>query len=982
MISMKKGFNSFFVSLIALILAAPIAGVSSTFVYSDSQLLFAEEIDLARSSYGVNIEFYGDNTGFESLTRNEFATIAFLISNTGSLPDTYNLSISWEENDLGWFANSSRETITIDSGDQEIVDFNFQTPIQDVYDESQMTFTLRATSQNDTSVISMEDQVIDIEMTYAVDIELRQGDSKAGNRGDSLSYSVRITNSGNNPDNFTIATGVLPKDWIASTSISSIDLDPGVSHEFEMAVSIPSTAAVDEYALIEVIARVQESNYNYIYGFGTTNTTVEDGRVYDVEIVSDFESKQVIPGSMIIYDLSITNSGDETDSFALTITSDDEEGWLSNLSQFEIDDLGPDETYTVVLTIYSPEDSEEEDSLLTAIYINSKSREQFDDDLEVNTIIRIPERGVSLSSPQDTLNGNPGSTLTYTISVMNTGSDPDDINLGFEICDSCNAWVVSLSKYTIVNLANGNSEDVQMLVKVPSSARATDEASFTFTAESHDDSAANADIDVISTVNTVYNQNVISSTVPTMYPGNINQFNVTIINNGNSVESYKISEGYNVPSDWKFDDTLIFETQDLNPFGGTETFTLPFEVPQNENPGYYNFSIDIKLSSSGIKVDSIDLSVKIEYYANFTISIASDQSIGDPGFTHQFAVTINNNANADDEIDLIVDGLPSTWTYCVLFSGNCLNSLNIAKGATTEFILEIATPDIEAANTNGLFLNLVGTSSLNNKFETSQSFKIMTNPTYLFSVDIPSDAKTGVSGDTIPFQLTIKNIGNDVDYITLPSPTLPSGWIGTYTESSFTLQPQDSKTVYLNVQVPANVFGGNSTITSKISSDQSNQMTSIDFTVYVEEKADIDVELKTTAGDVTAGLSGSFRVLITNNGNTVETLSLTLEGKRSSWFTLPKETLSLEPGSYEEIMVEVRPPVTQAASDTSGILNVTLSSDSSKSVKLTLPFSVLKSDLIDDTVVEEEEDSPLPSLGLISTILIITIISFSRKKKF
>ena len=50
MISMKKGFNSFFVSLIALILAAPIAGVSSTFVYSDSQLLFAEEIDLARSS--------------------------------------------------------------------------------------------------------------------------------------------------------------------------------------------------------------------------------------------------------------------------------------------------------------------------------------------------------------------------------------------------------------------------------------------------------------------------------------------------------------------------------------------------------------------------------------------------------------------------------------------------------------------------------------------------------------------------------------------------------------------------------------------------------------------------------------------------------------------------------------------------------------------------------------------------------------------
>ena len=132
---------------------------------------------------------------------------------------------------------------------------------------------------------------------------------------------------------------------------------------------------------------------------------------------------------------------------------------------------------------------------------------------------------------------------------------------------------------------------------------------------------------------------------------------------------------------------------------------------------------------------------------------------------------------------------------------------------------------------------------------------------------------------------------------------------------------------------------------------------------------------------MTAGTPGNFKVLITNNGNTVETVSLAMEGKRSSWFFLPKVKIYLEPGSYEEIMIEVRPPVTQAASDTAGTLNVTLSSDSSKSVKLSLPFSVLKSDLIDDTVVEEEEESPLPSLSLISSVLIVSILSFLRKKK-
>ena len=977
---MKKGVNSFFVSLIAIILAMPIAGVTSSFVYNDSQLSSNNVFDYSRSSYAVDIDYTGENTGYDSLTRNELVIFTFLVSNLGTMDDTYDLEISWEDDGAGWSGESEVDTISVAAQSQENVNFSFQAPVQNVYDNSQMTYTMDVTSQNESVSDSIE-QVIDIDMAYAIDVELKQGDSAIAKRGESASYVVSLTNRGDNADNFAIEIGNIPKDWVASTSMSEVFLEPGTSQDFTMDVTVPNTAAVDEYAVIPVIARVQEEDYNYIYGFGNTNTTVQDGRTYQVDIVSDAESKQIIPGGMIIYDLSVTNEGGESDSFALEFIHGGEEGWVSNLSQFEIDNLGPDESYSLVLSVFSPDDAEENAWSLTKINIYSKNREQFDDDLEVNTSVRLPVRGVSLTTPEDSLSGNPGSILTYTVSVTNSGSDPDDINLGYELCESCNAWVVSLSKYSIEDLDDGDSEDIQLFVEVPSSARSTDEATITVTAESHDDSTAFADLDVTSKVNTVYNQYVTASAVSVMYPGDSSQFNISITNNGNSVESYKFSKGSNVPDGWNFEDTLIFETQQLDSYGGTEAFVLPFEIPQDENPGYYNFTIYVKLSSSGIKVDTLDLSVKVEYYADFIINVIPSESIGDPGYTHALPVTINNNANADEEIDFDVEGLPSGWTYCVLFSGNCLNSLNIAKGATSDFILEITTMSNEPANINGISLSLVGYSSLNDKFTNHDSFKIVTNPTYAFSVETPSDIKTGSSGDTIPFQLTVKNLGNDVDYINLPSPTLPSGWIGTYTESSFTLQPLESKTVYLNVKVPANVFGGNNTITSRVSSDQSGQMSSIDFIVYVEEKADIDVELKTTAGDVTAGLSGDFKVLITNNGNTVETLSLAMEGKRSSWFTLPKETIYLEPGSYEEIMIEVRPPVTQAASDTAGTFNVTLSSDPSKSVKLSLPFSVLKSDLVDDTVVEEEEDSPLSSLGLISTLLIITFISYSRKKK-
>ena len=610
---MKKGVNSFFVSFIALILATPIAGVTSTFAFSESQFSSDEFGDYSRSSYEVDIDFTGENTGYVSLTRNELVTFSFSVSNLGTMDDTYDLEISWEDDGAGWSGESEYETVSVGSQEQENVNFSFQAPVQNVYDDSQMTYTLEVNSQNDSASDSLN-QVIDIDMIYAIDVELKQGDSKEAKRGDSATYVVTLTNRGDNADTFGIEIGEMPKDWYASASVSEIFLQPGDFQDFTMDVTVPDTAAVDEYALIKIIARVQEEDYDYIYGFGNTNTTTEDGRTYGVDLVADAESKQIIPGGMIIYDLSVTNDGDETDSFILEFEDVSEEGWVSNLSQFEIDNLGPGESYSLVLTIFSPDDSEENDWSLTKVLISSTNREQFGDDLVVNTSVRLPVRDVFLSTSEDSMGGNPGSTLTYTVSVTNTGSDPDDINLGFEVCDSCNAWVVSLSKYIVEDLDDGDSEDIQFFVEIPSSARDTDEAIFIVTAASHDDSSATAELDITSTVNTVFNQYVTATAVPIMYPGDTNQFNITIINNGNSHEIYKFSKGSGVPVDWNFEDTLIFETQSLEPYGGNEMFVLPFEIPEDENPGYYNFTIYVKLSSSGVKVDTIDLSVKVEYF--------------------------------------------------------------------------------------------------------------------------------------------------------------------------------------------------------------------------------------------------------------------------------------------------------------------------------------------------------------------------------
>ena len=238
----------------------------------------------------------------------------------------------------------------------------------------------------------------------------------------------------------------------------------------------------------------------------------------------------------------------------------------------------------------------------------------------------------------------------------------------------------------------------------------------------------------------------------------------------------------------------------------------------------------------------------------------------------------------------------------------------------------------------------------------------------------------GTSGDIIPFQVTITNIGNDIDFVRLPPAVAPVGWLTYWSESKFTLSPEQSKIVYLNVEVPDSVYGGNNDIDGQVLSDQSGQVLDLNFVVYVDEKPDIDIELKLTAGDVTAGTIGKFTVRLTNNGNTIENLELTIEGKRASWFTLSTSSVRLDPGDFQELIIEVEPPIGQAATETSGMLNVT----GSQTDKLSLPFSVLKSDLVNNEPIIEPEEGileSLPSLSFISVIFIISLISLLGRRK-
>ena len=311
-------------------------------------------------------------------------------------------------------------------------------------------------------------------MIYAVDVMTREGDSLNGNRSESVVYAVEAMNVGETSEEFSIEIGSLPKDWTAETSVSTIALDPSDTGIFNLVVDIPNTAAENESAAIRVSVHVQETGYDHIYGYLDTTTTVNDGRVYGVDMVVDAFSKQVIPGEHILYYLSVTNTGDEADSFPLDL-GDVKDGWSSNLSLFSLD-LEPDETGLVVLSVSCPSDSVKDDWSEAYVSVRSSNREQFSDDLTTNTSVRIPIRDVSLAVELDSLSGNPNAVVVYSMTLTNSGTDTDDFSLSVVRCDGCGAWGVSLSTLFIEDLEDGSSYDFEFHVDIPASARNTDSA--------------------------------------------------------------------------------------------------------------------------------------------------------------------------------------------------------------------------------------------------------------------------------------------------------------------------------------------------------------------------------------------------------------------------------------------------------------------------------------------------------------------------
>jgi len=938
-------------SVLIMLLLSPLAGVSP-FSSVQQELLSGAPGDGGRGpgdDYSVELNTGDRQEDDEVLTRNQTRSYEFIVTNSGSQDDTYNLTVDWDDPEgYGWHGSLAIGSISVPADQDRTFDLVVTSPRGGVVRDNSTMFNLNATSTNSTTISDDEFQLVRIITPYAVDVYDIHPASQSAKRGEMATFDGVIKNVGDNTDSYELRVDFVPKDWVAELLTTgcqgvrcSIDsVESGETGQYQLEVTVPDTAEQDEYALVRITVTSETNGYSHIDGESWANTTTSDGRTYGIYLWSDSGSRQAIPGGPAEYVLTVSNSGSENDTVLLEVDSSGmPQGWNAALDRYRIEDLGPSVQTTVRLEVYAPQDATADDWGVAGVEARSENREQHRDQASVNTTVRIPVRDVDLAFDSETKAGESGEQLTYTLTLTNSGSDPDSYDLTVQ---KPATWQIQLNASQVEDLPEGESATLELQVTIPSNSRDTDTALATVTATSRGDSSVSNATEALTTVATVF---VLAMTVDrsaqSLNPGNSTSFTYTLYNYGNGHENITfIASG--LPSAWTV--TWLPDRVELAPFSGTAEVTVTIAVPSDQTPYTADLNLVASVEDNPDEQAERSVTLTVEYYAALQLQLEQTTASGLPGSSHTFDFTLTNQGNLQDIITLSTAGLPDSWQ--VRFAdpdhpqvGLVLVTLD--PGAPMELELTTTSGSQEIASTFQFML--VATSGNNPQVSAEEPMAVVVEASHGLELEASETTKQSLPGQPVFFSFIVRNNGNAPAGVQLVALGVPADWNGSFSvQSPISLDPLEATSpIFLNLQLPNDTWGGIHLLLVTATSTTTGEQHTLNFTLEIPLYGELSLQMLQKNANLFAGEQGSYQVRITNDRNTREELVLSIEGKYAHWYQLPSSSVVLEPGEMRELTITVSPPANSPSLNVrDSRLNVTLSSDLSSSSKLDLPLSV------------------------------------------
>ena len=376
---------------------------------------------------GVSVSISPDN---QSGIPGENLIYTVIIRNDGNILDNYSLVVSDNEN---WDLTLSENSLAIAAGASENVTLIVEIPCTAFAGrEDNITVTVYGTGVENSATV-----ITSVGILRGVDVSISPS-YQENLPGENLVYIVTVTNTGNVADNYDLSVSY-PEGWQVTFLFNFIDLPPYSSAQSELTVIIPKNAIPGTSENITVTAVSQSDNM----------ITDSDSCIAQVKIVrgvevSIFPENPIgPPGENITCIITVTNTGNVDENYALTVS--DNENWGPTLSENLLTvPAGSGNTAALSVVIPSNAYGGAQDN----ITITATSTENTEVSVSVSCIAQAAVfRAVRVSISPSSIKALQGATLPYTVTVSNEGNVDDNYNL--TVSDT-KGWGPSLPEYLAV----------------------------------------------------------------------------------------------------------------------------------------------------------------------------------------------------------------------------------------------------------------------------------------------------------------------------------------------------------------------------------------------------------------------------------------------------------------------------------------------------------------------------------------------------
>lgn len=619
---------------------------------------------------------------------------------------------------------------------------------------------------------------------------------------------------------------------------------------------------------------IQESKEN-------NNIASKDFQVssqYGVELNVQDEHQTMKPGETLMFEIEVKNIGKENDTIDLLCSNIPDE-WTAMFEESNSTTLSTavegESKKMVHLSVTSDADAMADDYLLVVEATSQNDSAKSD---SVNLTVTIAgEYEVDLACDDLEKNVMPGGYADYTVTVTNYGNTNDDIELDIYGVSSA-GWEAFFTEndddhLLLQNLSIKEARDVVVRVTAPESADDGDYEDITVIGRSVGDGSKTDELEIVTTV--IKPDLVVEGL--TFFRGDGEEVDGIT---KHPVEDETTTIGAYIRNK---DDIYIGEVKVRFTYNSTTIDVVKAILSENETklvittivieePGNYTFKVEID------PYDEIPEDNKSNNNMEKTIYVKSKMDVGD--YIIEGKIFAPDGVTEAENANITITNLRTQMKNYTSSGAHGIFTFNIYKMNQSYWDGDKIEIFAERGVDNATVIISVYSEDAYRYIE----IVLQEPPRYGIEMIVDKESKNVSPGASVDYNITVFNTGNRQDNFTFTYEKSEAWSVSIIPDKVF-LDVNENTTVILRVTAPPDAKAGIKNIVQVIGASEGNisKTATLITTTIVSRVYELDIEITDNNQTVENGGTAVYHIIVKNEGNGPDTVTLTVEPYNQEW---------------------------------------------------------------------------------------------------